>query len=282
MLGEGLDFQSVLRAELDRPDPDIPGLPEVALRVVRRLAEPDTTGAQVARLVGADPALASMLLRGANSVAHNPSGMVTCELPVAIGRLGFDVVRRMTLGYALLQVRAAPRYRVVEGRLAQVWQRSVMIASVARVLASQVGGVRRELATTAGLLHGVGRLWVTACAAAHPSVVQDAVRFDALVESWQATAARRLLTVWRFDPELVDAVAEHESADCTDRKVGRLTDLLYVSQLFGAFRDAPLELSGRLSVSQAAARLGMRGRERSFVFGHSADEVRAVREALCD
>jgi HD-like signal output (HDOD) protein len=280
--GGTLDFQSTVRAELERPDPTIPGLPEVALRVVCRLADLNASGIQVARLIGADPSLTAALLRSANSVAYNPTGANTSELPVAIGRLGFESVRRMTLFHALQQIRDAPRYRTVHQHLTQIWQRSVMMASVARVLATQVGGVTREMATTAGLLHGVGRVWVTACAASHPAMLEDPVRFEALVQAWQAPAARRLLTAWHLDPALVQAVADHESAELLEGQVGRLTDLLFVCQLFGAFRDAPIELAGRLTVSPSAARLGMRGRERGFVFGHSAEEVRAVREALCD
>ena len=280
--GDTLEFHSYLREELDRPEPAIPGLPEVALRVVRRLADIATPGAQVARLVAADPTLAANLLRSANSIAHNPTGIVTSDIPVAVDRLGFETVRRMTLAYALQQVRDAPRYRGVHGRLAQIWQRSVMTASLARVLAPQVGGVTREMATTAGLLHAVGRIWVTACASAHPAVLQDTVRFETTVQTWQAPAARRLLTVWQLDRALVEAVADHGSADTLDGRVGRLTDLLFVCQLFGAFRDAPLELAQRLSVSPAAARLGVRGKERGLVFGHSAEEVRAVSEALFD
>ncbi|MFM7706694.1 MAG: HDOD domain-containing protein [Gammaproteobacteria bacterium] len=279
---ETQDFQASLGAALDRPDPAIPGLPEVALRVVRRLADLAAPGVQVARLVGADPALAATLLRSANSVAYNPTGVVTSELPVAVGRLGFDTVRRMTLFHALQQVRDAPRYRVVHERLAQIWQRSVLTASIARVLAVRLGGVTREAATTAGLLHSVGRVWVTACAAAQPTVLQDPVCFESVVERWQAPAARRLLTAWDMDAALVQAVADHGSAESLTGGVGRLTDLLFVCQLFGAFRDAPLELAERLAVSPAAARLGMRGHERNFVFDHSAEEVRAVREALCD
>lgn len=276
------EFQALLQSEFGRPEPDIPGLPEVALRVVRRLADIGSPGPQVARLVATDAALAASLLRSANSVFYNPDGLITDDLTVAVGRLGFETVRRMTLGYALQQLRQAPRYRVVHDRLAQVWQKSVLIASLARVLSARVGGVPRESATTAGLLHSVGRTWVIACAASQPAVLQDAVQFEATVLEWQSAAARRLLGHWGMDAAVVQAVAEHESADSLEGSVPRMTDLLYVCQLFSAFRDAPLELAERLSVSRAASRLGLRGQERTVVFGHSADEVRAVREALCD
>jgi len=281
-MSDAQEFQSLLQAEIGRAEPDIPGLPEVALRVVRRLADIGSPGPQVARLVATDAALAAVLLRSANSVFHNPDGRVTGDLTVAVGRLGFETVRRMTLGYALQQLRHAPRYHVVHDRLALVWQKSVLVASLARVLSLRVGGVSREAATTAGLLHAVGRTWVIACAAAQPAVLQDAVKFEATVLEWQSVAARRLLAHWGMDAAIVQAVAEHESADELDGAMPRLTDLLFVCQLFSAFRDAPLELAERLAVSRAASRLGLRGQERTVVFGHSADELRAVREALCD
>jgi HD-like signal output (HDOD) protein len=281
-MGDIQDFHALLQAEFGRSTPEIPGLPEVALRVVRRLGDITAPSPQVARLVGTDPALAAVMLRSANSVAYNLTGVVTSDLSVAVDRLGFETVRRMTLTYALQQVRDAPRYRVVHDRLAQVWQRSVLMASLARVLAVRLGGVPREMATTAGLLHAVGRIWVISRSADYPTVLQDPVRFEAMLQEWQVAASRRLLTTWQMDPALVQAVADHESADLLEGRVGRLTDLLFICQLFSAFREAPLELTERLGGSMSAARLGMRGQERAFVFGHSAEEVRAVREALCD
>ncbi len=281
-MGDTQDFHGLLQAEFGRSTPEIPGLPEIALRVVRRLGDITTPSQQVARLVGTDPALAAVMLRSANSVAYNLTGVVTSDLSVAVDRLGFDTVRRMTLTYALQQVRDAQRCRVVHDRLAQVWQRSVLMASLARVLAVRLGGVPREMATTAGLLHAVGRIWVISRSADYPTVLQDPVRFEAMLQEWQVAASRRLLTAWQMDPALVQAVADHESADLLEGRVGRLTDLLFISQLFSAFREAPLELTERLGGSMSAARLGMRGQERAFVFGHSAEELRAVREALCD
>jgi HD-like signal output (HDOD) protein len=281
-MGDTQDFHELLQAEFGRSTPEIPGLPEIALRVVRRLGDITAPSPQVARLVGTDPALAAVMLRSANSVAYNLTGVVTSDLSVAVDRLGFETVRRMTLTYALQQVRDATRCRVVHDRLAQVWQRSVLMASLARVLAVRLGGVPREMATTAGLLHAVGRIWVISRSADYPTVLQDPVRFEAMLQGWQVAASRRLLTAWQMDPALVQAVSDHESADLLEGRVGRLTDLLFISKLFSAFREAPLELTERLGGSMSAARLGMRGQERAFVFGHSAEEVRAVREALCD
>jgi hypothetical protein len=128
----------------------------------------------------------------------------------------------------------------------------------------------------------VGHTWVTAKAATTPAVLQDPMRFEMLLNEWRVPAARRLLQGWGLDPEFVSAVCEHESVEQRAAEGSPLMDLLFVCQLFNAFKDSPVELTRRLTASCAGARLGMRGRERDIVFLRSAEEVRAVREALCD
>jgi HD-like signal output (HDOD) protein len=276
------DFQQRLKVEFLREELSIPGMPEVALRIVRRLADLSATGPEVARLAATDPTLAGLLLRTANSVDYNPSVDPTADLAVAVRRLGFDTVRRLSLVYALHEVREAPRYQAVHGRMTALWQRSVGLAAIARAMATQFAGVPRERANTAGLLHTVGHIWVTAKAATMPAVLQDPMRFEILLNEWRVPATRRLLQGWGLDPEFIDAVCDHESVEQRGAEGSPLMDLLFVCQLLNAFKDSPVELTRRLTASSSAARLGMRGRERDIVFLRSADEVRAVREALCD
>jgi HD-like signal output (HDOD) protein len=276
------EFQQRLKAEFLRPELSIPGMPEVALRVIRRLADLSATGPQVATLAASDPTLSGLLLRNSNSVVHCPMLDPTCDLGVAIRRLGFDTVRRLALAYALQQVRDAPRYRIVHHRLGALWQRSVALASIARAMSAQCPGVPLERAHTAGLLHTVGHIWVIAKAAASPHVLQDPMHFENIITEWRVPAARRLLQGWGLDPEFVTAVCDHEAVEEATDSASPLMDLLFICQLFNAFKDSPAELTKRLIASPAAARLGLRGREREVVFSRSADEVRAVREALCD
>ena len=282
MAAESREFLHSVQDALCGPEFEIPGMPEVTLRIVRRLADPGARIDQIARLAGSEPSLAAGVLRAANSVVYNPSSEVTEDLRVAIGRIGVAALRRLALAQALQVVRDAPRYRAVEGRLAAVWQRSVLLASFARVMSERVPGVARETATTAGMLHAVGRIWIIARAVEHPAALQDPVALETTLNAWDAEAAHRLLEAWGFDAGFAHAVAAHESADWLDGEVPRLADLLFVCQLFNAYREAPQDLTARLAVSPAAARLGLGGKERGIVFGQSVAAIRAVREALCD
>jgi HD-like signal output (HDOD) protein len=282
MAAESREFLHSVQDGLCGSPPEIPGMPEVTLRIVRRLADPGVRIDQIARLAGSEPSLAAAVLRAANSVAYNPSSEVTDDLRVATGRIGLAALRRLALAQALQVVRDAPRYRVVEDRLAAVWQRSVLLASLARVLSERVRGIARETATTAGMLQAVGRIWIIARAVDHPVALQDPIALEATLNAWHAEAAHRLLEAWGFGAGFAHAVAAHESADWLEGEVPRLADLLFVCQLFNAYRDTPQELSARLAVSPAATRLGLGGKERELVFGQSVAEIRAVREALCD
>ena len=78
------EFQQRLKVEFLREELSIPGMPEVALRIVRRLADLSATGPEVARLAATDPTLAGLLLRSANSFDYNPSADPTADLAVAV------------------------------------------------------------------------------------------------------------------------------------------------------------------------------------------------------
>ena len=60
---------------------EIPAFPEVAMRIRRVLADDNCDAGKIARVVGAEPALAARLLHMANSAAFNPGrGKVTDRL----------------------------------------------------------------------------------------------------------------------------------------------------------------------------------------------------------
>src|SRR5690606_25619020 len=92
-------FVQALAAELSNGKVELPGFPEVAARVQRVLADPEVTADRVARVIGAEPVLASQLLMVANSVALNPSGKQITDLNAAIARVGLDTVRTATIAF---------------------------------------------------------------------------------------------------------------------------------------------------------------------------------------
>src|SRR5688572_6949922 len=128
-------FVQALAAEASTGRIQLPCFPDVAVRMWRVLADENCDTNQIARVAGAEPALAAKLLRMANSVALNPGGSKVTELKSAIARLGFSNVRSASLAHAVEQVRNAPDEEPMRKVLNGLWKRSVLVASLAYVAA---------------------------------------------------------------------------------------------------------------------------------------------------
>ena len=76
----------------------------------------------IVRVIGSEPMLAGKLLTMANSVALNTSGRKIADLPTAVARVGFNIVRSAALSFAVEQLRKASEYRHLEKQLDVLWK----------------------------------------------------------------------------------------------------------------------------------------------------------------
>ena len=122
------------------------------------------------RVIGSDPVLATQLIRMANSAALNPGGTAVTDLRAAVTRVGVDTVRTATIAFAIQQLREAPALRGLEMQLGVLWRRSVQVASLCCVIARRLTSVNPDTALLAGLLQGIGRLYILTRASRHRSL----------------------------------------------------------------------------------------------------------------
>ena len=80
---------------------ELPSPKGVALAILELCRKDDATIAEVARIAQPDPALASRLIRQANSAAHGATRPVA-SVTEAIMRLGMGTVRNLALGFSLV------------------------------------------------------------------------------------------------------------------------------------------------------------------------------------
>ena len=136
--------------------PDLRPFPAVATRVVAACQDPSTSSKDLVRIIRCDPAIAARLLSVANSSMYGCSGRIrTVDHAVVV--LGFRSVAQLALtaaGAALFaQGTAAARER------AALWNHSLGVATVARLVAGHVPGLLAEEAFLAGIFHDVGKLF---------------------------------------------------------------------------------------------------------------------------
>src|SRR5450631_1937295 len=98
------EFVRSLAGELTAGKVDLPSFPEIAIRVRRILSDPKSTGDQVVRVVGSEPALAARLMRIANSASLNRSGRQVGDLRTAINRIGYNMVRSAAISFSVVAI----------------------------------------------------------------------------------------------------------------------------------------------------------------------------------
>ena len=272
-------FVRELAAELSSGKVDLPGFPHILVRVQRVLSDPAADLDRILRVIGSEPVLATQLVRLANSAALNPSGPPITDLRAAVARVGLDTVRSATLACALRQLQYAPALRGLETQLGELWRRSVQVASLSFVIARRLTGTMADTALFAGLLQGVGRLYILTRAHRHRSLFQDADTYAAIEAGWHLSIAAALLENWGIAEEIVQAVQESENPDRDARGAPGLTDALAAGTLLAACGDGAMR-SERIAGVKALQRLQLDEPACRALLGESAEEIAALREAL--
>lgn len=134
----------------------LPQFPAIATKVLRVLSHEDCNVREIADLIRADAALASGLLRIANSALYTfPSPIAGIQQGLMM--LGFEEVRRFVLTFSTKSFfQASLRLDLLRG----MWRHSLACAWISEELSAVCSTVqgRGDLAYTAGLLHDIGRL----------------------------------------------------------------------------------------------------------------------------
>jgi HD-like signal output (HDOD) protein len=273
-------FVKGLAAELSQGQVELPSVPEIVVRLQQTMSDENVTNDVVVRVIGSEPMLASKLLTMANSVALNTSGRKIADLPTAVARVGFNIVRSAALSFAVGQLRKAEEYRHLESQLDALWKNSVQIAAMCHVIARRFSSLNGDTALLAGLMHNVGRIYILTRASKYPTLTADPLTFNSIVRDWHANVAKALLENWKVADEIVDAVAGYEDLDREARGPVTLTDVLSLAMLLernrnGAEMNVPDE-----GLIKGLKRMQLQVRDCHAVLDESAEEIAALKSAL--
>lgn len=273
-------FVQSLAQELSTGNFDFPSFPDIVVRVRQVLADEGVRADQVVRVVSAEPALAARLLHIANSAALNFSGKQITELRTAVTRMGFNMVRSAAMAFALWQLRKAETLKGLEKPLEDLWQSSTSVAAMSYVLARRRSRVNPDTALLAGLVHGVGKLYILTRAHQHPDLLTDPLTYYAIVRDWHAGIAKALLENWQMPEEIVAAVSQFEDFDREHAGPADLTDILTIAHLLVAFGHHPETIELNMQGVTAAKRLQLATADYEQLLKESSDEVAALQRAL--
>jgi HD-like signal output (HDOD) protein len=277
---ESFAFVQALASELSSGKVELAGFPDVALRVQRVLADENVSTDRVVRVISTEPVLAAQLLNIANSVALNPSGKHINDLRTGVARVGLNTVRTATIAFAVRQLRATVELKPIARQLEALWHRNVLIASLCYVVARRRSQVNPDTALLAGLLHGVGRLYIMTRAVRHPSLFANPSSYQLIERDWHLSIATALLENWNIAPEIVSAVRDSEDYAREPRGAASLTDVMVAANMIAIHCDQPEFLEARLQSVKAVAKLELTLEACATLTRESAEEIAALREAL--
>jgi HD-like signal output (HDOD) protein len=275
-------FVQALAAELSGGKVELPGFPHIVMRVQKVLADESADGPRIVRVIGSEPVLATQLVRMANSAALNPSGTAIMDLRTAVARCGLDTVRSATIAFAIQQLRDAPALKGLEKQLGVLWRRSVQVAALSHAVAKRLTGatVSPDAAMLAGLLQGIGRLYILTRASRYPSLFADPLTYQTIEHDWHLSIAAALLENWGMADEIVQAVHDSENFDREPRGNPALADVLVVASILADLQGEPEVLKAQTECSKPLQRLRLDYTTCEAFLKESAQEIAALRDAL--
>jgi HD-like signal output (HDOD) protein len=276
----GFKFVTMLAGELSSGKVDLPSFPDVAQRVRRALQDEAVTAEKIVRIVGAEPSLTARLLQLANSAAVNMSGKQTTDLRVAIARIGLNLVRSTSITFAMSQLTKSEALRGVREPLRVLWQRSALVAAMASVLAKRLTKVNPDAAALAGMLHGIGKLYILVNAVKFPELFADPESYARIEQLWHADIAKALLENWEMGDDVVAAVHQFEDFEYAHDDKTDLTDVLMIANLMATYREHPEDIELNLQGVGAARRIQLDGASFKKLLAESGTEIEALRSAL--
>jgi HD-like signal output (HDOD) protein len=210
-------------------DFELPGFPDVVVRLHRTLGNSNCSVIDVVRLVSAEPSLSARLLHLANSAAFNPGNRPISDLKAAITLLGFSLVRSTATTFAMRQLEQQEWLKPLRPHLAHIWQDSTGVAAIAYVGAHRTEGLRPDEALASGLFHQLGSLYVLTRAHRAGVAQGDAQEWAATVADWHPTIARAILENWGMPAHLAEAVESQDGL-----REGNPADLPPLSRLLAS------------------------------------------------
>ncbi len=203
----------------------LPRLPTVIPRLLNVMQDPEASLKECIDIVRKDPAIASQVMKQANSVFYNASGNEITSLERAVAALGINGLRTLlaaSLMQPVMHIRS-PLYREF-GR--HLWEHSLGCAVCAELIAA-ASGADRFKAYLLGLIHDVGALvtfsQVAEVVAPHEGGGEPSPAvFVSTLKQESAELSYRIARHWELPEDLVEALAEQVREGLPVTPLGRV------------------------------------------------------------
>jgi HD-like signal output (HDOD) protein len=273
---QNADLAEEIRAEIDSNDIQLPTLPEVALQVREAVESDDADAGSVARVIANDVALSARLLQVANSPLYRGSCGID-SIQQAVARLGLKMVRSLVVSLAMKQIFQATSV-ALDTQFRRVWDTSLQIAAISRVLASGVPGLENEQAMLGGLIHNIGALPLLAKIDEHYGFHTNETVIAQLIDDMAPDIGTRILRHWNFSESLANIPGACVDLGYDPGPAPTYADIVLVARLQNL--SATAETTADCSQVPAFAKIGVEPEVDIVNMEGPAEEIAEVRSLL--
>ncbi|MFK7885292.1 MAG: HDOD domain-containing protein [Gammaproteobacteria bacterium] len=256
-------------------------MPDVALRIRAAMQQENTTVADVARVIAADPSTAAYLVGVANSPIYRGVVPVT-NVDKCVMRLGLETTRNLVTAYAL-RAMFSTRSGALARMMSDIWRQSARTAAFAAILAKRDGRFSPDQAMLGGLLQDIGMLPLIKIMSMQERAMRATERMGPSLREFGPRVGVVLLERWNFDPAMVDVVRERQRFERDTGGPVDLADLVIVARRLAAVgtpEDAQLPSFDSMAAFSKLA-LGKISIDETLEMLLSADEeVREIMQLL--
>lgn len=243
----------ITRLTLESSEVDLPPLSTVALEVGRLAATEDGVGdsaAALAAIVRRDVALASQVIRVANSAMYSPRTPIV-SLAQAVTRLGMNEIRNIAYSFALrtnVFSTATANARGGAAALSALWRESLATACFAQ----EIARLKRrdvESAYLCGLMHRLGlavMLWRLVRAPSGADINMERLE-EFAAAGHEAHVGATLASAWNLPPTLAAGIAHWREPAASPAGCHSLLMQISVARALAALLAAPEELPVQLT-----------------------------------
>lgn len=199
----------------------VPPFPKVAERVMELVKDPDVTAHRLAEVIQYDPVITANVLKICNAAYFGLPRKVN-SLDEGLVVIGHDILKDIIITSSsarFYQGAAGAGYGLDPG---DMWKHSIACGITAKILVRHIKDVDSGSAFTAGILHDIGKRFLSGFVADDLRRINAKVELEgcSFVEAEKeilgidhAELGGMILKKWEFDRPLIDAVRCHHNAD---------------------------------------------------------------------
>ncbi|HEY0477445.1 MAG TPA: HDOD domain-containing protein [Kofleriaceae bacterium] len=209
----------------------LPAMPAVPQRCLDILREPDFNVRKLVKELEAEPVLALLVVRAANSASYGRSTALQA-LDQAVVRIGARQLKTLITEYAINELFDSSNRQLKDANR-KVWEHSIVVAVLARDIAALIGTVEPDTCYLGGLLHDIGKPVLSAMileidrklGRATPGWI-DVSAWTQILETSHRKVGVAVATEWKLPEAITAAIRDCSDYDGSDRaSVGNVVRL---------------------------------------------------------